>query len=188
MLLSAMQRAMLSGKQGRHADALADWQLAIDRAPPGMRRSFEMEAALSLARSGDHAAAAARAEEILKVQAAEGQNGLLAYSAARVLAQASRAAMLDGDLDKPMAEQERETCLAKAIDYLQRAQRAGYFDEAEAREGLLSEPDLDPLRQHDDFRKLLDEIGLDPDAEPQTVPAKVQPRVARDVKRTGCIV
>jgi len=174
VMFTAYLRAELLGMLGRHADALADWELAIERAPPERLQDLQMESAVALAQSGDHAAAAAKAEEILSRQAAEAP-GDLAVSAARVLAQAAEAAGLDADLDKPTAQQQREMYLSKAIDYLRKAHRAGFFEGQEARERLRSEPDLDPLREHDDFRKLLEEIGVDPDAEPQTA----QPRVAR---------
>ena len=187
---TACQRAELLGMLDRHADALADWQLAIEGATPEIRQAVQMvamEAAVALAQSGDHATAAAKAEEILNAQGA-GAPSDLAVSAGRVLAQAARAAELDSDLDKPTAEQQRETYLSRAIDYLREAHRAGFFGEDQAREWLRSDPDLDPLRQHDEFRKLLRQIGLDPDPKPKIGPEALQPPVASDVERPLAVV
>lgn len=178
VMFTAYLRAKLLGMLDRHADASADWQLAIDRAPPAFCHALQMEAmdsALALAQSGHHAAAAKSVDKIMNAQGAQGQRGELAFLAARVLAQAGQGAKTDGPPEKPAAQEQQQVCLSRAIEYLRTAHRAGFFQGKEAREVLRSDPALDPLRGHDDFRKLLEEIEAVPPAEPDTVP---QPRVA----------
>jgi tetratricopeptide (TPR) repeat protein len=178
--IAYLRALLLAESLHRYADALADLQLAIERAPSQFRQSLR-EAAISLAgtlvQSGDHAAAVSGVAEIVDFQAAEGQSGKLACDAAGVLAQAAEAALRAGDAEPAEAKRQCQAYLSQGMQYLRMAQKAGFFDTEEGRQWLRTSPDLDPLRQHEEFGKLLEEAIAPPDAEPET-PEPPQPRVA----------
>jgi serine/threonine protein kinase len=100
----------------------------------------QMELMLALAHCGEHARAAAIAE---KYHQGESPDNELLIDVSRCYAQCSAAAAGDGDLQKRYAE--------AAVVALRAAVAQDYRDAIY----LESEPDLDPLRDRDDFKAIL---------------------------------
>jgi tetratricopeptide (TPR) repeat protein len=114
--------------------------------PRGADRNPERVArALALARSGDHAQAAAAAEDLVKGTT----SNALFYGAARTLAVCAAAVKDDAKL--------RERYAARAVALLAELHEEGYFASVQNAARLKEDPDLALLRQRDDFRKLLAE-------------------------------
>ena len=110
----------------------------------------------ALARRGKHADAAATAEKLVALDPKDGDNlsmaaGVYALCSAPVAA-AKPSAEVSAD-EKQL--QERYT--ARAVELLTQADAADYFHVADNRIALQYEHNLDPLRNRDDFKKLLAE-------------------------------
>jgi tetratricopeptide (TPR) repeat protein len=106
--------------------------------------------ALALARSGDHVKAAVEAEALLKGNT----SNALYYGAACAFALSSAAAKDDAKLCEKYA--------ARAVELFRELQTEGYFEREKNAARLKKDADLDPLRQRDDFRKLLARIEKGP--------------------------
>ena len=78
--------------------------------------------------------------------------------AARFLARAAEAAGRGGDLAPAEVERRRDAYAAQAVNHLQAAKTAGWFDGAEAVQSLLDDRDFAPLRNREDFKSLLEEL------------------------------
>ena len=142
-----MTRALAVSETGRHADALADWDRALERDDGSNAALLRAGRAVSLARLGEHDKALADVAGVVEGQAAP---AVAVYSAATVYAVV--AAAVKGDADRA------EKYAARAVALLRRAHRAGYFKQAALVDGLKKHADFEPLRQRDDFRQLLKEI------------------------------
>jgi hypothetical protein len=139
-------RAETLGKLGRHRDALADWDRAVELSAPPQRPLVRMGRALCRARGGEPGPATQAAEELL---AAPQPPGDVLYEAACVFA-VSAAAVADAE--------PRERYAARAVELLGRAHAAGYFQQKARAEHLKKDDDLTALRQRDDFQELLARI------------------------------
>ncbi len=130
------------------AKALALWNelLAADKDNPDYKTGL----ALTLAQSGRHAEAAARAAELGRLP---GERATLCSDAAGVLAQCSAAADRDA-----LPESERRRLVARyqdeAMALLREAVGAGY----RGADALRKDPDFAPLRGRADFQQLLREV------------------------------
>jgi tetratricopeptide (TPR) repeat protein len=121
---------------GRHGDAERDWKGALGLCEGRSRVSIQWRHARALARAGDPEAGVAEAERL-------GLNDSPArtdYGRACLYALASAA-----DAER------RSAYAAKALDRLRRAVAAGYKDFDQMRK----DPDLEPLRSYEDFKRLL---------------------------------
>jgi serine/threonine-protein kinase len=145
-------RARASALDGlrRHTDAAKDWQWALPLMPDSKRAQARARLAFSLARAGDHAQAAATAETLVKGNTSHASH----YSAACALALSAAAAKDDEKLS--------ETYAARAVALLSGLHAGGYFGDEKNATRLKKDADLDPLRQRDDFRKLLAQVEKAP--------------------------
>jgi serine/threonine protein kinase len=153
-------RANSMGQLGRHADALNDWDRAIelDPKPGGLLRVLR---ARTLALSGDHRGAADAARLI----GSEGSPAAdFCYNLACVYALSIAA--VDGDRIRPTDERQgaKDEYCAVAIDWLSKAKAAGFFDCEQARVHLVRDRDLDPLRSSAAFQKFAAELSAPPKA------------------------
>jgi tetratricopeptide (TPR) repeat protein len=142
-------RAEMLTQSRRYPEALRDWERALELAPDLKRGYFRLHHALTLARSGDHAAAAVEIEVLVpKGSAAASSDGAVAgafFEAARVYALCAAAAKTDAAL--------AESYSAQSLALLEQARTAGYFGTAANREKLAKEADLDSLRMLPAFKQ-----------------------------------
>jgi serine/threonine-protein kinase len=143
-------RAIILDRLQRPGDAAGDWERAarLDAGPS--RNQFWLSRSLSLARAGKHARATAEAEALAKGN----PSGADLYKLARVYALSVSAARDD--------EKLQERYATRAVEFLGRAHGTGYFGDAKFVANLKKDADLDPLRQRDDFRKLLTQVEKAP--------------------------
>jgi serine/threonine protein kinase/tetratricopeptide (TPR) repeat protein len=140
-------RAQALDKLARHADAVKDWDRAIDLAAPPNRPRFRMQRALSLVRAGRHAEAVAEGDALAE---AKDVTGDMLYDLACVSALAA-AAVKDAKTPSTDATQPAEGYAARAVELLRQAVAKGYKDAAH----MTKDRDLDALRGREDFKKLL---------------------------------
>ncbi|MDX2037237.1 MAG: serine/threonine-protein kinase [Isosphaeraceae bacterium] len=134
-------RAATLDQLGKHAEALPEWDQAIELAPPNRLPVARALRAKCRARLGRFAEALAELDEVTKSDPADPIHW---YNFASVHAMAAAA-------DAAAAKDESA---ARAVEKLQEAVKAGYANAAK----LANDPDLDPLRTRDDFKKLLADL------------------------------
>jgi tetratricopeptide (TPR) repeat protein len=136
-------RANVRNALGRHAEAVSDWDRAIDFATGPQRAMMRVQRALSLARAGDAERATAAADELARTPAEQGGS---VYDAARIFS------VLSGTL---AGAEQKEPHARRAIELLTQARDQGFFQEPAKRDLLQKDHDLDPLRSREGFQKLL---------------------------------
>jgi serine/threonine protein kinase/tetratricopeptide (TPR) repeat protein len=141
-------RANALRRLARPAESVQEYDRALVRDDGSKRSEIRVDRAAALAaQTGDHARAAAEAEELTRGDTVSG--GTL-YVAAGVYALAS-AAVKD---DAP----RQESYAARAVALLRRAQAADYFNDGGHVEDLKTDPDFAALRGREDYRALLKEL------------------------------
>jgi serine/threonine-protein kinase len=149
-----IERAGALGRWGRHAEALPDWDraLELEDADSRERGRLQLSRAATLARLGKHARATAEAQAVVEKES--GRH----YAAASVHALA--AAAVRQDTARPQTERERlaEEYAARAIALLAQAKAAGDFRGPGAVERLKQDPDFAALRPRADYQNLLREL------------------------------
>jgi tetratricopeptide (TPR) repeat protein len=141
----------------QYAQSAKDWDriVALDDSPShDFRRS---ERAVALGRAGDHARAAAAAEEV--VPSTKNDPAIL-YNAACAYALAARAVSADTKLGRAERAARNEHDAGAAVALLQRLSKDGFFKDASVRDTLRGdlEIDLAPLRGRADFEALAREV------------------------------
>jgi serine/threonine-protein kinase len=144
-------RGMLFSQLGRHTEALRDLDRAMRIGTGSDRALARAKRSTALARQSHHGEALREAEGA--VEEGKPTDDIL-YVASVTYALA--AAGVRQDTTRPPAERDRltEQYSARAVDLLRQGIFKGYRDAAQIR----TDPDLDPLRQRDDFQKLLAEL------------------------------
>jgi serine/threonine protein kinase/tetratricopeptide (TPR) repeat protein len=127
----------------RHADAVLDWDKAVELSPETERPQFRMDRALSRVRAGQVDAALQEATDLAKIP-----DPRMLYNAACVFALAA------GRKDEPSGSLSKEDCAKRAIALLQQAVAKGYKDV----DHMKKDDDLKALRELDDFKKLVAEL------------------------------
>jgi tetratricopeptide (TPR) repeat protein len=143
-----LSRAGARARLGRHREAVSDWDQAIGYDDGGLRDRLRLSRAASLARSGDHARAAAEA----LVGAASIPPGPRFYELACVEALAAAAARGDRALTPAGRADAAGRLAARAVGRLGQARAAGFFRDPATVARLDGDPDLDPIRSRPDFR------------------------------------
>lgn len=136
-------RAVALDLLARPAEAVKDWDEAINLDAGPARPGLRMSRALSLARAGDHAKAFAEATALAQSRDADGAT---LYQLACICACSSAAAKDDATLRGQYAN--------RAAELLREAIAKGYKDI----EHLRKDDDLKALRERDDYKKLLDAL------------------------------
>jgi eukaryotic-like serine/threonine-protein kinase len=134
-------RAVALDLLARPAEAVKDWDEAIDLDTGPARLGLRMSRALSLARGGAHAKAIAEANALAQSRDADGAT---LYHLACICACSSAAAKDDAKLKDQYA--------ARAVELLRQAVARGYKDI----EHLKKDDGLRALREREDFKKLLE--------------------------------
>ncbi|QEH37628.1 Serine/threonine-protein kinase PknB [Aquisphaera giovannonii] len=132
---------------GRYPEALAAWDRAIRDAPEPSREDYVSSRALTLARMGDHARATASA-------AAAFRSPLNAYNAACVYA-LSCSAVRHMNNAPPGAATISAGYAARAVEILGLVRATGHFNDPAQLRLLLTDGDLDSLRDRPDFRLMI---------------------------------
>ena len=152
-------RAIAYDRLRKHAEAVKDWDRAIELSPPA--EQFDFRAAMRTPRlqAGMVAEAVAEVAELTK---SPNWNAGQWYDFACVYAVASG----------KIADKKQEYA-DRAMELLQKAVQAGYKDAAH----MKKDTDLDPLRDREDFKKLLASLPTpDPKSEaPTATPPKPLP-------------
>jgi tetratricopeptide (TPR) repeat protein len=150
------RRAQVLVKVGRHAEAILDWDRAIQLAVGKERDEFHLARAVAQARTGDHRQASAEANEL--AGKAPGSGNVL-YQAACVYALSSVAVPKDAELRQIERDKLAARYGSRAVALLTQAEKAGYFKAPAEFDQLRKDTDLDPLRSRPDFQKLLREMA-----------------------------
>jgi formylglycine-generating enzyme required for sulfatase activity/tRNA A-37 threonylcarbamoyl transferase component Bud32 len=166
------------GRLGRHAEVAENLRKAVEL-DGGENLLIRVGYAESLARAGDHVAAAAEARQLSENRQLTGDN---VYVLARALSISAAAVARD---DASLSE----TYAVEAVNLLRRTQRAGWITDAPRLRGLSQDPNLSCLRERDDFRKLVAEEArqaavLQPIL---ALPAERQPQALADAVQNHAI-
>jgi serine/threonine-protein kinase len=150
-------RATLLDTLGRGAEARPAWDAAAALAAGTPEEGImKLGRASSLARGGDHAAAA---ESLEAMFAGRTPPSLLLYDTACVNALCSRAAAQDESLPPDERTRRAEAFARAAMDLLGRARASGFFRDPRQRANFAVDPDFEPLRGREEFDSLAAEIA-----------------------------
>jgi len=139
-----MDRARALTFLKRYAESLAEWDRIIDVEPPASRPEYQLGRAVTLAHSGEHAAAAKIARQI----AAEASVSPGRYVAcADVFAVASAVVQDDPEL--------REGYVKQAVEMLRLSAAVGFRNTMH----MERDANFNPLRHRDDFKTVVAEIA-----------------------------
>lgn len=145
-------RALAYDSSGRHAQAQADWDRAVDLSPADKKPGLRAGRAASRVQAGRVAEAVAEVAEL--AQSGNWDAGQW-YDFACVCALAS---------GKDAAQ--RDEYAVRAVELLGRAVQAGYKNTAH----MAQDADLDPLRGRADFRKLVADLEAKHPRPPELAP------------------
>jgi serine/threonine protein kinase/tetratricopeptide (TPR) repeat protein len=137
-------RAKVLDQLSRYAEAVADWDKTVELTDPNQRPLMQASRALARLRAGKVDDAMAEIAELTKLK---GWTAVGWYTFARMYALASTK-------DKAKEEEYAQ----RAVALLRQAVQAGFKDVAQ----MKKDSNLDPLRQRDDFRKLMAELDKSP--------------------------
>jgi tetratricopeptide (TPR) repeat protein len=136
----------------RYPEAIDAWTEAKQMSDSGQKHYLSMVLALSRIRAGDHLQAIQDADQVI---ADDKASPLDFYNAACVYC-------LAGALEKDDKVRKDRHSL-RAIDLLRKSLEKGFFKDRAQLENIKKDPDLNALREREDFKKLLFEIeGMPP--------------------------
>ncbi|HEV3165612.1 MAG TPA: tetratricopeptide repeat protein [Isosphaeraceae bacterium] len=145
-------RAQALGNAGRHQEALADWDRALELAPQQDRAELASYRLRTMARLGDFTHAIPEAETLSK-EAASPVLFNLACVYALAVAQAERQPARAGH------EAQAARYAMRAMELLTSAGSTGFFKAQPNLEQLKTAKDLEGLRARDDFKRWLDKVA-----------------------------
>ena len=137
-------RALALGELKRPAEALTDWNLAVEFASPAEWPSMQVARARCRAELGKVTDAAVEAAAVAEDPNAS--RGLL-YNVACVYALAAA-----------QEDRQLEVYAGQAVAFLRRAQAAGFFKDPAKVAHLKQDTDFAPLRPREDFQKFVAEL------------------------------
>jgi tetratricopeptide (TPR) repeat protein len=140
-------RAAALSNLRRYHEAIQDWDRAIELDDGTRRLVFRLQRALTLARAGDHARAAAEADTLASPKDVTPDT---LYQLACVYAVAMAAAKEEST--------SAERYAVHALELLTRVRGAGGFRDTANRDLLKQDDDLNPLRSREDFKALLADL------------------------------
>jgi serine/threonine-protein kinase len=156
-------RAQTLSMRGRYAEAIPDWDRAIElNGAPGW--TLRSHRALTLALAGDHARAAAEADDMAKDPSRKEDQFC---SLAAIYSQAVRVVAKDGKLSQTERDQLAALYARRAVELLRKVAATGYFKKPTRIQPLKEkDPNLIPLRSREEFKQLLREIEKQAEATP----------------------
>jgi tetratricopeptide (TPR) repeat protein len=131
----------------RYAEAVQDWDRAIELDDGDLKIMFRLGRAVTLAHSGDHARAVAEANALAAEKAVKGAT---LYNAACVFSIGSSVVKQDAKLQDQYA--------LRAVELLTLAKGQGFFKNATNVAHMNTDSDLDPLREREEFKQLIAEL------------------------------
>jgi serine/threonine-protein kinase len=140
----------------RWAEAARDWDRVVELDTTPRRWIRRVARTEARARAGEHAGAIAEARELVGLPEVSA-NGV--WELARVHVLAMLAARSDPRLSASERDALAERYAAGAIELLRRLHKQGYFKDPRHLRWLKTNPDWQPLREREDFRKLLEQIA-----------------------------
>jgi tetratricopeptide (TPR) repeat protein len=149
-----VQRATARMKLGRHADAVRDWDRIIELDGGKTPRAYLLERAGALARSGQHVRAVVEVDALLTATTDGGE----LYDLGCLLSLSSATARVDANLSVGEREPLASRLADRAVSLLERSFEAGYLKKASAATHLRNDSDLNPIRTHAGFGRLLDKL------------------------------
>jgi tetratricopeptide (TPR) repeat protein len=164
------ERARALDALGRHDDALDDWDQAVKRTPRREQGPFRRARAVSLARAGQTARALAEVEELTGGDNTKPE----VYSGGAVVLAVASAAAKDEAL--------REKAARAAVDLLVRARQRGLLKGPAAANLLRKMPELKPLHDRADFKKLLADLEKETEQGPPPESGDVHRAAAHEVR------
>jgi tetratricopeptide (TPR) repeat protein len=142
-------RAVSRGQLGGYAEAVKDWDRAVDLAAAERKDTVRAHRALCLAHAGDLTRSAA---EVGALAGSKNVDGPGCYSLATACALVAAAGG---------SAESSERLAAQAVEWLARATAAGYFRTPANREQMTKDADLNSLRLRADFKSWLAALGED---------------------------
>jgi tetratricopeptide (TPR) repeat protein len=149
---SYVLRAQLLASRGRHAEALIQWDRALERAKAA---KYSLGRAVSLAGLGDYLRAVSEADALAPQYPRE---PAIQYAAACVFAAALRGVQADGQLSPSERDERTQRYAERAVHLLELAHAAGFLATPANLRTLQVSKELDPLRGEDRFQKWLREV------------------------------
>jgi serine/threonine protein kinase/tetratricopeptide (TPR) repeat protein len=137
--ISYSARAKALDRLHKYADAVKDWDKAIELSPKNDQMRFQVARATSLLQLGDVSNAIAEVVRLTEEAGDANQR----YSIACFYAVAA------GELAS-----NKQEYADRAMELLQKAVQAGFRDAA----WMAKDPDLDPIREREDFKELLNKL------------------------------
>jgi serine/threonine protein kinase/tetratricopeptide (TPR) repeat protein len=152
LYLALWERGLAHKKLGHYAAARPDYDRAITLGGPKVDAWLVWQRADVLAHLGDHAFAVA---ELKRSVAGRKLQGHEYVSTARIAAVCCAATAADESLSVFERDLFSEDYAVRAVQWLVSAKEIGFFNDAAHVKDANTDPDLQPLRNRDDFRKLL---------------------------------
>lgn len=150
--ISHVNRARAYDRLKRYEEATRDWDKVVEFCSKDERRGFRLERAMSRANAGQAAAAVAEVDELAK---SSDWSPVQKYDFACVYGIAAG-----------KVSDKREAYSVHAVELLRKAMVAGYKEVAHIRK----DPDLDSVRDREDFKALLKEMENKSAAKPEKQP------------------
>jgi eukaryotic-like serine/threonine-protein kinase len=148
-------RAQSLTKLERYAEALQDWNRALELDEGRNRAVWSVERAATLVRSGAHARAITEIRTLLNQSQT---NPITLYNAACVYALCSAAIGQDAEVSSTEQSRLAEQYAGRAVQLLTKARAAGYFRAPGNVKAMRSDPDLEALHARPDFQNLVKEL------------------------------
>jgi tetratricopeptide (TPR) repeat protein len=136
----------------RDAEADKVWERVAMLEGPQQRHAVVIDRAFNLARWNDHARAASLLQPLREIADLPPGD---CYNAACVLAIAAAKAQADQGLPEDERTSKAQQSAGQAMQFLERARDAGYFEDPAVLEHAKRDADLDFLRDRPDFQALL---------------------------------
>ncbi len=149
------KRAETLAELGRHAEALPDWDAALELTGEKERPWFQLYHAVALAHAGAPAKAVAEAEA-LAPQASKSGEAL--YQLVRVYALSAGKVANDGQRTADERQGLATQYATRAVELLEAARAAGYFAIPAHRARLQEDRDLESIRGRPAFIRVIEQI------------------------------
>jgi serine/threonine protein kinase/tetratricopeptide (TPR) repeat protein len=131
-------------------NALADWDQLMEVVGPIEAENYRLHRVLSLSALGEHRKAVEEIEKILHRPSLSGEQR---YNCACALSQVLPAISKDASLSLEQRRRAQDVQAARAIEVLTQLCKEGFFGESANRQLLNDDPDLNALRERDDFKR-----------------------------------
>ncbi len=149
------ERADALTRLGRYTEAIEAWDRAIVFASASNQSWFTLYRTTTLARSGDHVQATAKA---LEATPKATRNGEMCYLLAGVYSLSASAAAKDARLPADERRTVADRYAALAVELLEKARKANFFESTTNIDRLSKDPDLGFLRENARLEALLSDL------------------------------